>query len=47
MTVSELIDKLKDCAPGADVTYWTDNDGDGDWTQLRRIAADGETVKFS
>jgi hypothetical protein len=40
MTVSELIAKLKDCAPGAEVTFIC-SDGTYD---IRELLSDGEEV---
>lgn len=42
MTVSELLDKLKDCAPGAEVWIWG-----SDEYQLEGVSSDGETVVLS
>lgn len=43
MTVSELIDKLKDCAPGA-VVYSCD--GVTEW-EIEAVTSDGAAVRFS
>jgi hypothetical protein len=40
MTVSELIAKLKDCAPGADVGGWAD----GRAFDVKTVTSDGEKV---
>lgn len=47
MTVSELLDKLKDCAPGAEVVFkglFDDNDG---YPACTLVESNGEQVELS
>lgn len=49
MTVSELLDKLKDCAPGATVKYLDMRNAGGcdGWLSIDSVISNGEEVTLS